>query len=355
MSIERIENLRQQFENSNIDGILISQAENRKYLSGFNGSDGLLIISAQSAYLAVDSRYTEQAAKEAGDSEIVHIKGDLQSWLPDIVAGLGISRLGFEASDISFAAHSKLRDTLNTEKYKMALISTTNLVESLRSIKDAEESAYILRAVQLADAAMKFAQTIISPGKTERHIAWELEKYLREEGSQAIPFEIIVASGPNSALPHAIPTERIIQNNEPVIVDMGARTNGYCSDITRTFCLNENNDMFAKIYDIVLASQLAAINMIVPGTSGHQADLFSRTVIEKAGYGENFGHGLGHGVGLNVHESPRIGPNSTDTLVDGMVFTVEPGLYIPQWGGVRIEDTVMFNNGKILPLTRAKK
>jgi Xaa-Pro aminopeptidase len=355
LAIERIKNLRQHFEHLHIDGILISQPENRKYLSKFSGSDGWLFITGGSACLAVDSRYTEQARNETSAFEIVHIKGELQSWLPAIVSDLTITNLGFEASDISYATYKKLRESLSTGKYNVTLVPTTNVIESLRSIKDREEIAYILRAVQLVDSAMEYAQSIISPGKTERHIAWELEKYLREEGSQTVPFEIIVASGPNSALPHALPTERIIQNDEPVIVDMGARTNGYCSDITRTFCINENNTMYAKIYDIVLASQLAAINMIVPGTNGHQADLFARTVIEKAGYGENFGHGLGHGTGLNVHEAPRIGPRSSDILVDEMVFTLEPGIYIPGWGGVRIEDTVMFNNGKILSLTRSNK
>lgn len=355
MAIERIKNLRRQFEQLNIDGILISQPENRTYLSGFNGSDGWLIISDKSACLAVDSRYTEQARKEAGAFETVHIKGELQGWLPDIISGLDIRNLGFEASDISYATFNKLRESFNTGKCNVNLISTTNVVESLRSIKDREEIAYILRAAQLVDAAMEYARSIIVSGKTERHIAWELEKYLREEGSQNLPFDIIVASGPNSALPHAQPTERVIQKNDPVVIDMGARTNGYSSDITRTFCLNEDDPMYAKIYDIVLASQLAAINLTVPGTSGHEADLFARTVIEKAGYGENFGHGLGHGVGLNVHEAPRLGPRSSDILVEETVFTIEPGIYIPKWGGVRIEDTVMFNNGKILSLTRANK
>jgi Xaa-Pro aminopeptidase len=355
LAIERINNLRQQFEQLNIDGILISRPENRTYLSGFKGSDGWLIISEKSACIAVDSRYTIQAKKEAPEFEVIHIKGELQSWLPDMVSGLGITKLGFEASDISFASFQKLRDSLAEGKCKANLISTANVVESLRSIKDREEIAYILRAAQIADATMKHAQSIIEVGKTERYIAWELEKYLREEGSQAIPFEIIVASGPNSALPHAQPTERTIQESDPIVIDMGARTNGYCSDITRTYCINENDSMYVKIYDTVLAAQLAAINLIVPGASGHDADLFARTVIEKAGYGENFGHGLGHGVGLNVHEAPRLGPRSTDVLSEEMVFTIEPGIYIPEWGGVRIEDTVMFNNGKILSLTRANK
>jgi Xaa-Pro aminopeptidase len=230
-----------------------------------------------------------------------------------------------------------------------------DIVESLRTIKDITEIGYIIRAAQLADSAMEYAESLISQGKTELYVAWELEKFLRDQGSEAIPFEIIVASGPNSALPHHRPSTRIICEDDPVLIDMGARTKRYCSDISRTFCGDKNNSRYNEIYDIVLGAQLTAMNTIIPGTTGHDADLFARTVIDTAGYSEYFGHGLGHGVGLNVHESPRLGPNSQAMLEEGMVFTIEPGIYIPGWGGIRIEDTVMFKDGKIASLNRMHK
>jgi Xaa-Pro aminopeptidase len=355
LEIDRLPKLRQQFKHFEIDGLLVSQTENREYLSRFTGSDGWLVISQDKALLAVDSRYIEQAKNEASAYEVVHIKGELQNWLPDIVSSLNITKLGFESWDISHALYNKLRDAVQNDTYAIDLISTKDIVETLRTIKDVDEIAYIIRAAQLADSAMEYAESIISPGETERSIAWELEKFLREEGSEAIPFEIIVASGPNSSLPHARPSDRVICKDDPILIDMGARTKRYCSDLSRTFCYDKNNSLFNKIYDIVLAAQLAALNTITPGTSGHEADLFARTVIDATGYGEYFGHGLGHGVGLNVHESPRIGPNSQDILEEGMVFTLEPGIYIPEWGGIRIEDTVMFKDGKIVSLNRMNK
>jgi Xaa-Pro aminopeptidase len=355
LEIDRLPNLRRQFSTFGIDGILVTRSENREYLSRFTGSDGWLVISDNEAILAVDSRYTEQAKAEATEYEILQVRGELQNWLPDMISRLKITKLGFESSDVSYALYNKLRNALQNGTYAFELVATNDFVESLRTIKDLAETGYIIRAAQLADSAMEYAKSIIAPGKTEEYIAWELEKFLREEGSEAVPFEIIVASGPNSALPHARPSNRAICEGDPVLIDMGARTKRYCSDISRTFCCGEGNSRYNEIYDIVLGSQLTALNTITPGITGHDADLFARTVIETAGYSEFFGHGLGHGVGLNVHESPRIGPNSQDILEEGMVFTVEPGIYIPEWGGIRIEDTVMFKDGKIVSLNRMKK
>jgi Xaa-Pro aminopeptidase len=170
-----------------------------------------------------------------------------------------------------------------------------------------------------------------------------------------VPFDIIVASGHNAALPHARPSEKVISENEPIVVDLGARVNGYCSDLTRTFVIGGTDKTFSKIYDIVLGAQLTALSNIVAGMNGDQADRLARTVIEQANYGDAFGHSLGHGVGLETHEAPRLGPNSSDILIDGMVFTIEPGIYLDGWGGVRIEDTVVMENGKVKNLTRADK
>ena len=190
---------------------------------------------------------------------------------------------------------------------------------------------------------------------TEREVAWEMEKFLREEGSEEIPFHVIVASGPNSSLPHAKPTERAIQCGEPIVIDFGARVGGYCSDLTRTLCLGSQDDTFRNNYDLVLGAQLTALATLEAGMSGEQADRLARTVIVQGGHGEAFGHGLGHGIGLAGHESPRLGPKSEDILDEKMVFTVEPGIYLSGWGGIRIEDMVVLKHGKAEVLTKANK
>ena len=190
---------------------------------------------------------------------------------------------------------------------------------------------------------------------TEKEAAWEIEKFLREKGSESLPFEVIVASGPNSALPHAKPSPRRINSGEPVIIDIGAKCGGYCSDLSRTICLGTPDDTFNKIYDTVLGAQLTALAIIKEGMTGEQVDSLARTVIEQAGYDQAFGHGLGHGLGLVPHESPRLGPNSVELLTSGMVFTIEPGIYLSGWGGVRIEDTIVMENGKARVISKARK
>jgi len=190
---------------------------------------------------------------------------------------------------------------------------------------------------------------------TEKEAAWEIEKFMREHDSQPVPFDLIVASGSNSALPHAKPSLRPIEAGEPVVIDIGARVGDYASDFTRTICLGKTTDTFKKVYDIVLGAQLAALALIKEGMTGELADNLARTVIKEAGYAEAFGHALGHGVGLAAHEPPRLGPNSTEVLTSGMVFTIEPGIYIPGWGGVRIEDLVVIENGQLKVLSKVPK
>ena len=353
--MSRLQKLRHSLASQEFDALLVSQQENRRYLSGFTGSAGWLLISATRALLAVDFRYVEQAKSEAPDFDVTHIKGDIWNWLPGLTADLQLKRVGFEADQISFAIYNQTRKAISDNEHQLQLIPTSGLVESLRAIKEPEELNFIAEAVNLADITFEYAKSIVSIGMTEKDVAWQLEKFLRQEGSETIPFDIIVASGPNSALPHARPSERAIRQEEPVIIDMGARMNGYCSDLSRTLYLGEETNTFAEIYDIVLGAQLTAIATIESGMSGDQADRLARTVIDESGYSEAFGHGLGHGIGLAAHELPRLGPNSHDLLADGMVFTIEPGIYISGWGGVRIEDTVVMENGKIKVLARADK
>jgi len=340
-------------EEKGVDAALISQAENRNYLSGFTGSAGFILISQNSALLATDFRYVEQAQTQAPHSEIVQIRGEFAAWLPGLVVELGIKRLGFEAGDLSFAAYRKLAEAMG--KGENQLIPMEGLVESLRAVKEEEELACMERAAEMADAAFEHIVSVVHPGMKEKEVAWEIERFLRERGSGKLPFEIIVASGPNAALPHALPTERVIGSGEPVVLDFGARVGGYCSDFTRTLCLGTQDGDFARVYDLVLGAQLTALATLEAGMSGTQADQLARTVIEQGGYGDAFGHGLGHGVGLDVHEAPRLGSNSADILCEGMTFTVEPGVYLVEWGGVRIEDTVVLQGGKPRRLTKAGK
>ncbi len=353
--MSRLEKLRQSLARQEFDALLVSQPENRRYLSGFTGSTGWLLISASKALLAVDFRYVEQAKRESPDFDVIHIKGDIASWLLKLASDSRFKKVGFEADQITFATYHKLCKGTSNDHYQLQLVPTTGLVESLRAVKEPEELQSIVEAVRLADIVLDYAKSIIRPGATEKQIAWELEKSLREKGSETVPFDIIVASGPNSALPHARPSERVILRGEPVVIDMGARVNGYCSDLSRTLCLGKKDKTFSRIYDIVLGAQLAALATIRAGMSGDQADRLARTVIHHANYSEAFGHGLGHGIGLEAHESPRLGPNSVDSLVDGMAFTIEPGIYIAGWGGIRIEDTVVMEDGKLKVLTEAGK
>jgi Xaa-Pro aminopeptidase len=351
----RIEKLLAGLGEKELDGIFISQPENRRYLSGFDGSAGLLIITKNKNILATDSRYTIQARSQAPDYEILTASGDIGGWLPGLAAGLNIKRLGFEGEYITFNLYRRLCDILGKDKSGLELVPVEGMVESLRAVKEPGEIELISRAAGIADAAMDYIRGNIRPGMTEREAAWEIEKFMREKGSQPLPFDVIVASGPNSALPHAQPSSRAIQEAEPIVIDIGARVGGYASDLSRTLCLGDPGETFKKVYDTVLGAQTGAMAIVRPGMSGGEADQIARIIIEEGGYGEAFGHGLGHGVGLATHEKPRLGPNSAEELADGMAFTIEPGIYIEGWGGVRIEDLVIMEKGKVREISKARK
>lgn len=235
------------------------------------------------------------------------------------------------------------------------MISTSQFIDPLRMIKEPEELALISRAMEISDHAFQVVTPLIEVGDTERSVAWKMEMVMREGGAEALAFETIVASGPNAAKPHHHPSDRQICSGEPIVIDFGARYEGYNSDMTRTICLGEPDETFRIVYDTVLAAQLTASATVLPTMTSGEADGIAREIIEQAGYGEQFGHSLGHGIGLAVHEYPRVGPRSDDPLADGTVFTIEPGIYIPGWGGVRIEDTVIMEDGKVRSLTTSHK
>ena len=354
MITDRLKRLRQALAEKEVDGILVSQPENRYYLSGFGGSSGYLLITPQDNILATDFRYTEQAKLQSPEYQVFQITGDMTDWLPQLLTELKIGRLGFEAGHVTLATYRQLSDILKTAR-DLQLVPLDGLVESLRAIKEPAEIELICRAAEISDQAMGFGMDTVRAGMTEKELAWEIEKCLRENGSQALPFEVIVASGPNAARPHAKPSSRQMGSGEPVVIDIGARFGGYSSDLSRTICLGEADDTFKKIYDVVLGAQLAAIALIREGMNGEEADSLARAVIAQTGYGEAFGHALGHGVGLAPHESPRLGAKSTELLTSGMVFTIEPGIYLTGWGGVRIEDLVIMENGQLRVISQVKK
>ena len=349
----RLRKLKTILSEKGLPAILISQPENRYYLSGFNGSAGYLLIMQDGQLLATDFRYVEQVKQQAPDYRLFEIKGEMSKWLPDFVAGLGLKELSFEAEDITYDKYGKLKEIL--APLNIELKPSSGIVEGLRAVKEACEVALVERAVAVSDAAIEHIRDIAVPGMTELQVAWRIEKYMREHGSQAVPFEVIVAAGPNAALPHHRPSDYVIRTGEPIIIDIGARCDGYVSDLTRTICLRGKDTQFCRIYDIVLKAQTAAEEQIRSGMGGIEADSIARNIIQSAGYGDKFGHALGHGLGLAIHEKPLMASTSKDVLSDGMVFTVEPGIYLPEWGGVRIEDTVVLEHGKIRVLSGAKK
>ena len=352
----RISRLREHMADQGLDAFLVSAPANRRYLSGFTGSNGYLVITANDAVLATDFRYVEQAESESPGFQILHIGGG-EPWFPEVIAKLQVSRLAVEADDMTVISLNRLQcDVEESESdLHLELEETAGVIEWIRAVKDANELNSLDQAVQIADKAMARIQDEVRVGMTEREVAWELHKEMRRLGAEGPSFDTIVAVGPNAALPHHRADDTVVREGEPIVIDMGANYRGYCSDLTRTFVVGESDDMFERIYGIVLRAQEAAIKAARPGMTGEEIDSVAREVIDDAGYGDEFGHGLGHGVGLVIHERPMVVPRSKDVVENGMVFTIEPGIYISGWGGVRIEDVVVMEDGRARPLTRSPK
>ena len=362
MTERRVARLRESLAERKLDALFIASPEtaspaNRRYLSGFTGTSAYLLITHDDAVIATDFRYWEQAGQQAPAFRLYQAVGGLSQWLPDLFAGLGGKRVGFEAAHVSYLTHKSMRSAARSlpQPRRPRLIATTNLVEGLREIKDADEIAALQAAIDLGDAAFEHVADRIEPGWTERRVAWEIEKYIREHGGDGVSFETLVGSGHRGAMPHCFPTERPLKNGDGVVIDMGVKLHGYMSDLTRTIVLGKPDDQFKRVYDIVLAAQQTATELVEAGMTGEQAHMLAHHVIDEAGHGDDFGHGLGHGVGLEVHEAPRLGKTSKDVLADGMVFTIEPGIYLKEWGGVRIEDVVLMEDGKARVMSHAPK
>jgi len=338
--------LRERLSGFRVDAILIIDPANLRYLTGFTGSSGFSIITEKHAIFVTDFRYQEQAGDEVRGFEIRVESGERGAEIKRIIDELGIKRLGFEADGISYGFYKRLR------RRGIKLRPLNNVVESLRVKKSKIELSYIKRAVKRAERAFRRLMPYIKVGATERELANRLEFFLKEEGCVNLPFDVIVASGPGSALPHARPTNKRLRRGDLVLIDWGGECEGYYSDITRTLIL-EGKDLSRRfeIHDHVLKAQERALRGIRPGIKATAIDRDARRYIEKKGYGEYFGHGTGHGVGLKVHEAPAISWRSRDVIEDGMVFTIEPGIYLPGFGGVRIEDMVVVRGDKVEVLT----
>jgi Xaa-Pro aminopeptidase len=338
MSIaQKVQQIRQSFIERNCDALLVSQPENRRYMSGFTGSAGHLLITPRETLLLTDFRYVEQSAHESPDFEIVQVNGEFHSHLQGLAVNHSLKTIAFESAHVTVAEFDKWRAAAPDVTW----VPTERVVEALRMVKDEQELAIIRRAVRLADEAFSHAVPFIRPDATEQEVAWEIESYMRAHGAQKVAFDLIVASGPNGAMPHASVSDRQLRAGEPVVIDIGATVDTYHSDMTRTVCVGIPPVQFRKIYELVLRAQKTVEGALRPGMTGREADQMARDIITEAGFGPQFGHGLGHGVGLAVHEGPRLSQFSSDVLQPGMVVTVEPGIYVPDWGGVRIEDMVV--------------
>ena len=353
----RLGRLRGIVTRKDLDALLVTNPENRRYLSGFSGHDsgrdsaGVLLVTADRALLVTDFRYYEQVRREAPTWELIEASTTREAALASCVADLSVSRIGFESAHATVRALSKWQEAMPGVEWA----PTHGIVQGLRSVKDADEIRAIERAVRIADEAMAHIMGWIRPGMSEREVAWELEVYMRTHGAEALSFTTIVASGPNGAMAHAATSSRVIQPGDPIVIDMGAMCDGYCSDLTRSFCLKSASDSYLRAWDTVLRAQAEAESAISAGMSGVDADAVARRIIDGAGYEGKFGHGLGHGVGLEIHEAPRASRTSEDILLSGMVVTVEPGIYDPEWGGIRIEDMVVVADDGCRALTDVAK
>ena len=338
---QRRANLRDRLGNAGLDAMLVTDLVNVRYLSGFSGSNAALLVFADDdarSVLATDGRYRTQAARQAPDLRVV-IERACGPHLAGLAAAEGVGRLGFESHVVTVDGYDALARAAGSTE----LVRASGMVEALREVKDAGEIALLRLACEAADAALTdlVARGGLRPGRTERQVGRELESLILDHGADGISFETIVAAGANSAVPHHRPTDAVLATGDFVKIDFGALVGGYHSDMTRTFVLGRAADWQLDLYELVANAQREGREALVPGMACNKVDAAARQVIADAGYGDCFTHGLGHGVGLQIHEAPGIGASSAGTLLAGSAVTVEPGVYLPDRGGVRIEDTLV--------------
>jgi Xaa-Pro aminopeptidase len=353
----RLDRLRATFDDLGVDALVVTTLPNIRYLTGFSGSAGVLTVSRQRALLTTDGRYRTQSAEQlegAGAAAQVDIEiGPVAAQRKAALDVLTLqTRIGLEADNISWSGQRVWADLVDSEH----LVPTSNAVEALRERKDAAEIARMERAAAIADAALFEVLPLMSQGVTEEHFALELDTAMRRGGAESTAFDTIVAAGENSAKPHHHPGGRRIGLGDPVVVDFGATFEGYRSDMTRTFCVDRDPEgELARIFEVVQTSQAAGAQAVRPGISVKEVDDVCRQIISEAGWADRFEHGTGHGVGLDIHEAPTVSQLGTAILAPGFVVTVEPGVYVPGHGGVRVEDTLVVTEDGARPLTHFTK
>ena len=331
----------------NLEAIIITSPENLFYLSGFTGGEGMLVFTPEKKYLLVDGRYTIQARNETEGFEVIEYKS-----LPyRIVADMRFDKIGFEDKTISYNSFKMMSRAMPA----VTTIGVSDEINEYRKVKSEEECKIIRRAEQIGDMAFEHILPFIKPGITEREIALELEFFMKKQGASGLSFDTIVAVGERSALPHANLTDKKVEDGKVVLLDFGCVYNGYCSDMTRTVVVGYADDKTKNMYNTVLTAQTEALKNIKSGVSGIAIDKIARDIITDAGYGDKFNHALGHGVGLKVHEQPTLSPRSEDILKTGNVVSVEPGIYVEDFCGIRIEDIVIVRDNGCENLTHSTK
>jgi Xaa-Pro aminopeptidase len=341
-----------------VDSLVVSHLGNAGYLTGFTGSNGLVALTEHDAIFVTDGRYNLQAAAEVpGFERVVLPPGTVMAEaVGDILKKIGARRVGFEAAHLTFAAYEAMAKAAGDA---FTLVPRSDLVEKVRLVKDANEIAALRRAIALGDECFTFMRGMIQPGMTEKQVAWEMELFLRGHGAQRLGFDSIVGSGPNSALIHGRPSDRVLGSSgapEFLLCDFGCELDGYCSDMTRTFILGgAPTDAQRALYDTVAEALQISLDAIRPGVAGVAVDKIARDFLTAKGYGDSFAHGLGHSLGRSVHDGQMFGQKSETVLAPGMVGTVEPGVYLEGFGGVRIEDVILVTESGCEVLTRSSK
>lgn len=335
-----------------IGAALVTEDVNRRYFTGMKSSAGTVLVTREKAYLIIDFRYIEKAQKTVHDADVI-MQGKLFDQINELLAKHGVKTVAIESQSVTVSQLNSLRQRINAEIDDSDALS--NAIDKLRIVKSQDEIDKIIKAQRIAEAAFEDVLNFIKPGVTEREVGLHLDYYMLSHGAEALSFDTIAVSGPNTSLCHGVPTDRQVQSGEFVLMDYGAMYDGYHSDMTRTVCVGKPTEKMEKIYSIVLDAQLKALSAIKAGVSGADIDKIARDVITEAGYGEAFGHSLGHGVGMNIHETPNASPSSKHIFEENMIVTVEPGIYLPDEFGVRIEDFVIVKADGCENMTLAKK
>ena len=338
-------------EKNEIGAVIISDPYNLRYYSGFSGVEALFYVSASRQMLITDSRYTLWAERECGKEYVYTASDGGKGIIKEYLAIDNVGCLGLEGAHLPYDRYSELVSCFGIDN----VVSVSDMLSGPRMVKEADEIEKIARAEAIGDEAFEYICNILRPGMTELEAAMELEMYMRTHGAGGLSFDVIAASGLNSASPHAVPSDRRLQKGDFLTMDFGCVYEGYCSDMTRTVVIGKASDRQRRIYNIVLEAQLAAIDGMKAGLTGAMVDGIARDIISAAGYGDCFGHGLGHSVGLFIHEEPRLSVREGRILEPGMVITVEPGIYVPGFGGVRIEDVVVVEEDGVRNLTHSPK